>query len=280
MNENILHFGPGRRLTGTLTLPPASATPKSTAILLLNAGVIHRMGPHRLNVKLARHLAAQGFTVLRIDLSGQGESQNAENPQSHEQQSVTDLQAAMDHLQRITPVKRFALAGICSGAYHGVATALQDDRLSALWLMDTHTYATPRTHWVRAMRQLRHEPVATLRGWTKRVLRILGPKPGKAASSEEPALANDNLYGKPSKAEFAADIQALLGKRVRLHVVYTGGVFWTHNYLGQWRDAFKAHGEVANVPNELLPDADHTASTLNAQRQVVASVSRFATQFD
>lgn len=278
MNENILNFGPGRRLTGTLTLPPAAIPAKSTAILLLNAGVIHRMGPHRINVKLARHLAAQGFTVLRIDLSGQGDSQNAENPQSYEQQAVTDLQAAMDHLQRIAPVKRFALAGICSGAHHGVATALKDERLSALWLMDTHTYSTPRTYWVRAMRQLRNEPIATLQGWGKRVLGALGPKPGKGSS--EPALADDNPYGKPSKAEFAADIQSLLGKRVRLQVVYTGGVFWTHNYLGQWRDAFKAHGEVARVPNELLPDVDHTASTLHAQRQVVASVSRFATQFD
>lgn len=277
MTENILNFGQGDRLTGTLTLPPESSPAKSTAILLLNAGVIHRMGPHRINVKLARHLAQQGFTVLRIDLSGQGDSLTPERPQSFEQQAITDLQAAMDHLQRITPVKSFALAGICSGAHHGVATALKDERLGALWLMDTHAYPTPRTYWVRAMRQLQQQPIATLHRWSKRILRMPGASSG---AKPAPNPMNDNPYGKPSKAEFAADIQSLLNKRVRLQIVYSNGAFWTHNYLNQWRDAFKDHGAVARVPTELLPDVDHTASTLNAQRQLMASVSRFATQFD
>lgn len=276
MTENILHFGHGGRLTGTLTLPPASAPAKSTAVLLLNAGVIHRMGPHRINVKLARHLAAQGFTVLRLDLSGQGDSLSADTPQSFEQQAVTDLQAAMDHLQRITSVQRFALAGICSGAHHGVATALKDDRLSALWLMDTHTYPTPRTYWVRSMRQLQQAPIATLRRWGKRLLGKVAARP----DGQRAAAVDDNPYGTPSKTEFAADIQSLIGKRVRLQIVYSGGVFWSHNYAAQWRDTFRAHGEVARVPNELLPDVDHTASTLDAQRKLVASVSRFASQFD
>lgn len=280
MNEHVLHIGAGRRLTATLTQPPASAPAKSTGILLLNAGVIHRMGPHRINVKLARHLAAQGFTVMRLDLSGLGDSLNADRPQSFEQQAVEDLRAAMDQLQRLSPVTRFALAGICSGAQHGVATALQDDRLSALWMMDIHTYPTPRTHWVRAKRQLRQAPVATLRGWTLRVLRALIPKTRPVATKESIAPLDDNPYGRPSKEAFAADIQALLMKKVRLQLVFSNGVFWRHNYPAQWRDAFKAHGAVAQVPNELLLDVDHTASTLHAQRQLVASVSRFAAQLD
>ncbi|MGH6647297.1 alpha/beta fold hydrolase [Aquabacterium sp.] len=277
MNENILNFGHGGRLTGTLTLPLTSAPAKSTAILLLNAGVIHRMGPHRINVKLARHLAAQGFTVLRIDLSGQGDSQNAESPQSFEQQAVLDLQAAMDHLQRITSAKRFALAGICSGAHHGVAAALQDERLSALWLMDTHTYPTLRTYWVRSIRQLRQQPGPTLRRWGMKIVNRLTTK---AENRQVPVPSIEETYGKPPKAEFAAEIQSLIAKQVRLQIVYSGGVFWSHNYPAQWRDAFKPYGAVARVPNELLPDVDHTASTLTAQHQLIESVSRFANQFD
>lgn len=274
MNEYILTFGPGNRLVATLSQP--TGQPRDTAILLLNAGVIQRMGPHRINVKLARELASQGFHVLRLDLSGQGDSQASEAPQSFEQQAVSDLSAAMDHLQRVTAARQFALAGICSGAHHGIAAAIADDRLKALWLMDTHAYPTARTLWVRARRQLQLDLPGTMGRWTRRVLQLLTSRLRQSARKEEPALLTDNAYPTPAKAEFARHIQTLIDKRVRLQLVYSGGMFWRYNHASQWRDAFKDHGAVASVPCDLLSDVDHTASTLHAQRRLIDSVTRFA----
>ena len=61
MNEQTVVFGPEQHLVGTIT-QPAQAKPGHAAVLVLltNAGVIPRIGPHRLNVKLARHLASMG----------------------------------------------------------------------------------------------------------------------------------------------------------------------------------------------------------------------------
>lgn len=268
MNEHILTFGPRARLAGTLTRP--SGVTRDTAILLLNAGVVPRMGPHRFNVKLARRLAQEGFTVLRLDLSGLGDSGAADEGLSFEQQAVADLQAAMSHLQRLSQVRSFALAGICSGAHHGLATALQDDRLQALWLMDTHAYPTSRTRWVRARKQLQLDLVGTLTRWALKAVQAVSSR-----ASDEQAQPIDNPYPTPPKTEFARMIQALLDRQVRLQLVYSGGMFWQHNHASQWRDAFREFGAVAQVPCDLLSDVDHTASTLHAQQRLVDSVLRF-----
>ena len=107
MNEIPLVFGADRHLVGILTLP-SQGDPRPIAFLLINAGVIHRVGPHRINVKLARHLAGLGFASLRFDLSGQGDSRNALSAGTigHAQQSIADLRAAMDHLTRTLDVLR------------------------------------------------------------------------------------------------------------------------------------------------------------------------------
>jgi len=275
MNEHVLTFGPGNRLVGTLSQPTSGT--RGTAILLLNAGVIRRMGPHRINVKLARALTSQGFNVLRLDLSGLGDSLPSDAPLSFEQQAVADLQAAMDHLQRIGIAEQFALFGICSGAHHGIAAAAADARLKALWLMDTHAYATPKTLWVRARRQLALDFPGTLARWAMKLVRILTPRlRSKGTSGPAQGLLSDDAYPMPDKAEFARRIQSLIDLHVRLQVVYTGGMFWRYNHASQWRDAFRAHGAVADVPCDFLPDVDHTASTLHAQRRLIESTTRFA----
>jgi len=268
MTENILTFGPESHLTATLTRPMGPS--RATAILLLNAGVIHRMGPHRINVKLARHLAANGHTVLRLDLSGQGDSANSEAVLPYEEQAVIDIRSAMDHLERLTSIRSFALAGICSAAHHGVSVALADDRLAALWLMDTHAYPTPRTRWVRARKQLQIDLGGTLARWALKAVQMLA---SRARSGQ--ARLDDNPYPTPAKAEFARVVQALLDRQVRLQFVYTGGMFWQHNHASQWRDTFRDFGAVAQAPCDLLPDVDHTASTLHAQQRLMASVVQF-----
>ena len=56
MTETAVLFGPRQTLVGVLTDPGAPAPPDRPAIILLNAGRIHHVGPNRLHVKLARRL--------------------------------------------------------------------------------------------------------------------------------------------------------------------------------------------------------------------------------
>jgi hypothetical protein len=112
--ERIARIGPDERLLGIVTLP-AAPRPGAPAMLLLNAGVVHRIGPHRLNVKLARGLAQHGITSIRIDLSGLGDSPAAGGTSHFGEQALRDLQAAMAHLEQTQGIRRFVVFGLLLG---------------------------------------------------------------------------------------------------------------------------------------------------------------------
>ena len=75
--EEAVIFGENHSLDGIIT-NPAAAGPidSSPGVILLNSGLVHRVGPNRVYVKLARRLAGLGLTVLRFDYSGVGDSPN------------------------------------------------------------------------------------------------------------------------------------------------------------------------------------------------------------
>jgi hypothetical protein len=68
MKEDVVQFGLEDRLVGVLTTP-ATALRNAPACLLMNAGVIHRIGPHRLNANISPALAAHAIATLHGDLS-------------------------------------------------------------------------------------------------------------------------------------------------------------------------------------------------------------------
>ncbi len=269
-SEVPVTFGPDGHLVGTLTLPQvAKAAP--AMVLLCNAGVIHRIGPHRINVKLARALATQGYAVLRFDLSGQGDSRTAASAVPFEQQAVNDICAAMDHATRVTGIDRFAMAGICSGAHHGLAAALADPRLVALWMLDSYAYPTRGTVLVRVRRQLRLQFFATLAGWALKPLGVLS-RGLQRLQSDEPQLV-DGDYPTPSKQQFARMLQTLADRGVAMRLVYSGNQFWRYNYPEQLRDGFRGERFIDSVRCDYMPDVDHTVTSLQAQQQVAASIT-------
>jgi pimeloyl-ACP methyl ester carboxylesterase len=130
MREEALLFGKTRSLVGIITDPPEAERGKHLpAIILLNAGIIHHVGPHRLYVKMARSLAAMGFVVFRFDLSGVGDSTVRADNLPFEKSAVSETQEAMDVLSTARGTEHFLLSGICSGALIALTTAYCDPRV-------------------------------------------------------------------------------------------------------------------------------------------------------
>ena len=102
--EQVVFFGPDKGLLGILSPGEAGS---DVCCLLANAGVIHRIGPHRINVKLARVLASEKIASIRFDLSGLGDSRAAASSVAYTEQSVLDLRAAMDFAEKEHGFKRF-----------------------------------------------------------------------------------------------------------------------------------------------------------------------------
>jgi len=137
LKEDALLFGPTKSLVGILTDPPQAPTPPSRpAVILLNSGIIHRVGPQRLYVKIARRLAAMGFVVLRFDLSGVGDSKVRHDNLPFERSAVSEAQDAMNHLHAERGIDRFVLIGLCSGADLSLKTACCDPRVMGAVLLN------------------------------------------------------------------------------------------------------------------------------------------------
>src|SRR5215472_19382863 len=73
MTEEAVQFGSLRSLAGIVSSTSEKNEDKP-GVILLNPGIVHRVGPGRIYVKIARALAAKGFVVLRFDFSGIGDS--------------------------------------------------------------------------------------------------------------------------------------------------------------------------------------------------------------
>ena len=57
-----------------MTYVPGRAGPNAPTMVILSSGILHRPGASRLYVQIARALAEDGFTSLRFDFSGIGDS--------------------------------------------------------------------------------------------------------------------------------------------------------------------------------------------------------------
>ena len=133
LHERPLRFGARQQLFGVVSAP-ATQAPDAIAAIFINAGGNHRVGPSRLTVPLARHIASLGHTVLRMDIAGFGDSIKLEGPLPIFQlSSVPDVREAIDQLAVLhgSPFKHYVVVGLCSGGFLAHHTALQDARVTS-----------------------------------------------------------------------------------------------------------------------------------------------------
>lgn len=130
MREQAVLFGRTKSLVGVLTEPnPDLRNGRFPAIILLNAGLLHRIGPNRLYVKIARQMALAGFIVLRFDFSGIGDSRARDDGLPFERSTISEMQEAMCYLSSVRDIERFILIGFCSGANVAFKAACCDTRV-------------------------------------------------------------------------------------------------------------------------------------------------------
>jgi pimeloyl-ACP methyl ester carboxylesterase len=130
----------GDRIAGVLTAPLSAAALDLCAVLL-NAGALRRIGPQRMWVEAARRWAAGGISTLRFDIAGVGDSDGDASSFSQRgafqrEEFSGQVIAALDALELRGLPGRFVLGGVCSGAYWALHTALADERVRGLLLLN------------------------------------------------------------------------------------------------------------------------------------------------
>jgi pimeloyl-ACP methyl ester carboxylesterase len=142
--EKVIEFSvAGNILRGIIHIPERSLTQK-IGINLLNPGIKYRVGPHGLNVKLARHLCHQGYFVLRFDPTGVGDTEGDLPVESvaklwfRVEQGLfrNDILAANQFFANNVKLDELYLMGLCGGAISAILAAANDKKVTHLILID------------------------------------------------------------------------------------------------------------------------------------------------
>jgi pimeloyl-ACP methyl ester carboxylesterase len=156
--EIPVQFGPRGNLFGILCRPIGEKVTDLT-VIIVNAGGVPHYGVARQAVEFARRLATEGISSLRMDFAGLGDSvspYDGDEERMHifEADRLVDINAALELLETYG-ASRFAIHGLCSGAYHAFRAAVADNRISALLLVnlplfrwqqgDSLDHAAPKT---------------------------------------------------------------------------------------------------------------------------------------
>lgn len=136
MKEKAILFGKNGSLVGIVTEPESHNNDHLPGIILLNAFLIHRVGPRRLYVKMARQLARNGHTVLRFDFSGIGDSLVENDCSDSNERNLQEIREAMEWLRSRANVSKFILIGLCGGAHAAFRSACVDDHIAGVVLID------------------------------------------------------------------------------------------------------------------------------------------------
>ena len=270
MNERTCSFGPGDCLAGVLTEPsPDRARPGAPGVLLWNVGFGQRIGPFRIFVDLARRLATEGFTVLRFDLSGLGDSGVRRDTVADLERAVLDLREAMAFLAAHQGIGSFTVVGFCSGVDAAHAVALEDSRVVGMVHLEGYVYPTTGHHLRRPLRLLERERWA--RYLSRRLAWLLRRNRWAPLEPERPEQVYLRDY--PARERFVSELRRLCARRARLLFVYTGRDS-RYNGRDQFFEMFGREFQ-GLLEVEYYQPADHSLFRVQDRARVIDRLSAF-----
>ena len=271
MIEKPVRFGRAQSLVGLLCTTPGEAS-RPTAVFV-NAGIIHRVGPNRLYVNLARALARRGIPSLRFDLGGIGDSMTPRDERGSMMDMVErDVRDAID-LAASAGDGRVVVIGLCSGADNALQAVVRDPRVAGAVLLDPNTHRT-RGFWMR------HYARALLTWKTWRLL-LSGAHPvtgrfvrkARLRGAEEPDpvvfLAPTSL---PEREEMLAQLRGVLRRKARLLYIFTGGLPYRYNHEKQFARTFPELRGESNLDVRYFGGWDHTFSDPESQQLLTEAI--------
>ena len=254
MRERSISFGAGGGLHGILA-EPSAARPGAPAIVLSNVGMHTRIGPNRMWVLLARELAAEGYLVLRFDLSGFGESEIRAVTLSDVDRAAEEQRMAVEFLVERRGAPGVVLVGFCSGVDGVHVAAVADPRVAGVFYLDGYAYPTPKFYLLR---------------WTARLLR---PSLWRSFVVRRVARLRQIFRGEPKHAppvfdrtypapeRLASDLRGLVARGVKLLLVWSEGREHEFNHADQFFGMLHTADLRAKVEVRILDRCDHLFSS-------------------
>ncbi|MEO1524135.1 MAG: alpha/beta fold hydrolase [Planctomycetota bacterium] len=271
MNEQVFQFGPNENLIGVLNRPD-NWNGDAPVALMLNAGIVHRVGPFRLHVDLARSLAKRGFASLRLDLSGLGDSAIRTALPEGTDRATLDVLDAMNALETELGSRRFVPIGLCSGAYNAHQVAVSEARIAGGVFLDGIVYETEGHR--RRKRQQRLGFRFLRNAVKKRIGSDILPTENDDGVDGSEFFTND----KPAE-EVASEIKAMLERDAQLLFLYTQG-YQEISGAEQFAEMFGIDPNGAQLQVDYYANFEHTFRLTPHRSTIVDRISSwFADRF-
>lgn len=284
-----MRIGDGGRLFGILH-QPATGQP-AYCVIMLNAGMQNRAGPHRLYWSFAQRAAGQRCgrrcAILRLDLPGAGDSA-ADNPATHfDAHDKADVALAVRFVRERWPAVPVILLGLCAGSRVAFKAAASDPDIQGViaWSTTIITAAqnSPQSPYEPEDRLspfvVTQQSRAMLRFITR--LRFLSPAWWRRKLHNSRGLRSEVgmkvrvlkrwLAGNPadaSKNEFLDSVETYLtdGRRV-LFVYGDRDVRPLEEFIERFPQVPEADAGLQRMCR--IPYGNHTFSSINAKTRVI-----------
>ena len=272
MKETVCQFGPNEGLTGILTEPDDAVRVVDAPIaLILNAGIVHNIGPFRLHVDIARLLAEAGFSSLRIDISGLGDSETRTGKLLEQDRAVQDVSDAADFLKTHTGSDRFVAMGLCSGAFNAHQAVIADTRFVGAVFLDGIVFRTFGFY-------LRHYGLrfAKPRFWRNAIKRRVIDGFSVNEGAGESLGESEFFEVEKTCDEISAEITGLVNRDVQMLFVYTEGYDDVAS-ASQFQEMFgiQPGGTDRQVQVEYFSKAEHTFRLTQNRKAACARIGQW-----
>jgi pimeloyl-ACP methyl ester carboxylesterase len=277
LTEEPLQFGEGGRLFGILTRPstPPRNAQELPVFVFLSAGLLHRVGPYRLHVRLGRELAQMGFSSLRVDLAGMGDS--PPRPGLTNQQSIAaDFVEILAVLELRLGRLPLVLAGLCTGADNATSLALKEPRVVGMVLLDPICFPD---HGLRGFRArvivAKYTNPARYIGWLKRRFKAL-TRPRAKKHEDDKSVDPLALRDLPTREQLRTAFELIREREGRVLSVFTHYALGYYNQTGQLGRALGVNGYQQFCTELFWPQVDHTYRLEMHRRRLMEAIKTWA----
>lgn len=275
MKEQAFTFGDKKGLCGVVT-DPKEKQADLPGLIILNSGLIPHVGPNRLSVRLSRKAAESGFTSLRFDFSGIGDSALRDDHLPFEESAPQEVIAAMNFLGKARGIKTFILTGICSGADTSFFTALKDERVVGIAPVDFYGVGSVGYQLKNYRRRLM-QPRSWLNLATGKsdIWGLVAKLPGKIRSNktEESVEVEDEVNGSfPSTGQIIEQYKALFERNFKAYLLYSAGSPAYYNYTNSFKEALRSYAGKGALRVSYLKHADHGFTLRYNQEQYLENI--------
>jgi pimeloyl-ACP methyl ester carboxylesterase len=277
LSEQAVLIGKQKSIVGVVTqaIEPDGIA-NDLGVIILNTGIIHRVGHHRMYVTFARCLAGAGYPVLRFDFSGIGDSDSRADGLPPLDSILAEIREALDWFAVPTRVNRVVLLGLCSGADYAVTYAAADPRVVGLVLMDPSIPPTPRhlrSYITRRLLRLKSWfNVAFGPSFVRRTL--IDFLISSVAPNREPKYPT--LSNRKIRAQLERVYQISVNRGVKFLTIFTGS--GRQSYPEQLIDAFPNVQFSDQLRLESFGGSDHTFTSETARRRLLKLILEWLTE--